>query len=126
MDIAIDPLTGDMALGSDGDAVTVRGRDAIVQHIRVRLQFVLGEWVLDAREGLPYFEQIWVIDPDMPAIEELYRRTIRETPGVASVRSFRLGHDAQTRTLSILECDAVTTDGETITPDDFRPFVVAS
>jgi hypothetical protein len=122
MDIKIDPLTGDMALDTTGDAVTVTARDAIVQHVRVRLQFVLGEWHLNTLEGIPFFEQIWVIDPDFAAIEEIFRRTIAETPGIASVRTLRLAHDAETRTLSIAECNAVTTDGELITPDDFRPF----
>jgi hypothetical protein len=122
MDIAIDPLTGDMMLGSTGDAVTLTGRDAIAQHVRVRLAFVLGEWHLDQREGVPYFEQIWIVGADLAVVEEIFRTTIRTTPGIASVRTLKLEHDRQTREIRITECEAVTTDGESIGPDDFVPF----
>jgi hypothetical protein len=122
MDIAIDPLTGDMMLDSTGDAVTVTGREAIAQHLRIRLAFVLGEWHLDQREGVPYFEQIWIVGADLTVVEEIFRTTIRTTPGIASVRTLKLDHDRQTRELRIIECESVTTDGESLGPDDFRPF----
>lgn len=125
MDFKIDPLTGDLALDDTGDLVVLTGRDAIAQHIRVRLQFVLGEWHLDQREGIPYFEQIWVTNPDLVAIEELFRRAIAQTPGVASVRTLSLTHDTQARTLS-MSVLAVTTDGEEITSDDFTPFALVA
>lgn len=126
MDIKIDADSGDLYLGDDGDLATVTGRDAIAQHVRVRLQHFLGEWFLDEREGVPYFERILVHHPDLAAIEEAYRRTIAETPGIASVRDLTLDFDRQARTLTI-EGAAVTTDGDTIEAEDFAvPFVVTT
>lgn len=125
MDIAIDPVTGDILLDASGDVAVVTGRDAIAQHVRVRLQFILGEWHLDTREGVPWFEQIWVANPNIAAITELFRRTIAETPGVASVRSLVLDFDRETRTLTVSASEVVTTDGESLTADDFAtPFVI--
>jgi hypothetical protein len=127
MDIAIDPATGDLLLDEAGDAVIVTGRAAIAQHIRVRFQHFLGEWHLDRREGVPWFEQILVANPDLTIINELFRRTVRSTPGIASVRSLSLDFDRATRTLVVRDFEAVTTNGEGITADDFAvPFVLVS
>jgi hypothetical protein len=124
MDIALDPDTGDVLLDAAGNFATVTGRDAIAQHVRIRLLHYLGEWFLDQREGVPYFESILVHHPDLAAVEEAYRRTIAETPGIASVRDLVLDFDRRSRTLTVTG-SAVTTDGETITAADFsRPFVL--
>jgi hypothetical protein len=126
MDIAIDPLTGDILLTAAGDYEVIEGRDAIAQHVRIRLQHFLGEWFLDEREGVPYFERILVANPDLVAIREAYRRTIAETPGIASVRDIGLDFDRQTRTLRVTG-SAVTTDGATITAEEFAvPFVATT
>lgn len=126
MDLAIDPTTGDLAFDSTGNVYTVTGRDAIAQHMRVRLQFFLGEWHLDEREGVPWFEQILVANPQLDEITELFRRTIAETPGVSSVRELRIDFDRASRTLSVTSAKVVTTDGSSITAEDFVPFVIAS
>jgi hypothetical protein len=126
MDIALDPLTGDLALDAHGDFDTVTGRDAIAQHMLIRMRFLYGEWHLDEREGVPWFEQILIANPDISGITELFRRTIAETPGVAYVRSLVLDFDRSTRTLTVTTAQVVTTDGESITEADFAvPFVIA-
>ena len=125
MDLKIDPLTGDLYVSEAGDLAAVTGREAIAQHARVRMQHFLGEWFLDEREGMPLFERVFVHSPDIPAVSESFRRTIAETPGIASVRDLALDFDRQTRTLNVVG-SAVTTDGETIEAADFAtPFVIA-
>jgi hypothetical protein len=99
-DLKIDPLTGDLAVES-GDLAQVTGIDAILQSLRTRLGFFLGEWFLDEAQGIPYFESILVKNPNFPAVRELLRRALLETPGVLEVTSLRLRFTSATRQLAV-------------------------
>lgn len=124
MDFLLDETTWDFALDSAGNMQTVTGREAIAQHVKIRLRFFRGEWSLDTREGTPYWEQILVRGASEAAISEVFRRVVAETPGIASVRQVGLSIDRQTRTLTVARLEAVTTDGELITAADFSAFVL--
>jgi hypothetical protein len=99
-DLKIDPLTGDLVI-ENGDLAQVSGTDAILQSIRTRLGFFLGEWFLDEAQGIPYFESILVKNPNFPAVRELLRRALLETPGVLEVTSLRLRFTSSTRLLAV-------------------------
>ena len=86
---------------TDGKMSIVRGDDALVQHLKIRYRFVRGEWELDTRIGIPYFQQIFVKNPDLAAIRSTFRRATVTTPGISSVAEFELSIDARTRRLSI-------------------------
>lgn len=101
---------GDLEIGSDGDLIIVTGIDAIAQHLRIRLQFFLGEWFLDTRLGIPYFEEVLRKSPDLNVVQSLLREAIDETPGVIAINSFELDYDGVTRSLS-LDFRALTDEG---------------
>ncbi len=120
-DLAIDD-TGDLALPPR----LVEGIDAVVQRLRIRFRFWLREWFLDQRQGVPYLEQILVAAPDLLLIESIFRnRVILPTPGVASLRSFRMSRDRRARTLSIDDFEAALVDGSVLKITE-TPFVVYS
>ena len=126
LDFKLDETTWDFALDDAGNMQTVTGREAIAQHVKIRLRFFRGEWALDTREGVPYWEQILVQGASEAAVSEIFRRVVGETPGIASVRQVGLSIDRQSRTLMIASLEAVTTDGETITAADFGAFVLGA
>lgn len=70
---------------STGGLELITGTDEIVQKLVTRLQFFLGEWFLDARQGIPYFEDVLVKNPDLVVIQGIFREAILETPGVAAL-----------------------------------------
>ena len=109
---------GDLEIGPDGDLIIITGIDAIAQHLRIRLQFFRGEWFLDTRLGIPYFEEVLIKSPDLNVVQSLLREAIRETPGVISITSFELDFDGVTRKLS-LNFDALTTEGPLRFTEDF-------
>lgn len=125
MDIKVSATTGDIELDASGDLQWIEGAEAVAQHARIRLRHFLGEWFLDAREGFPIWERLLVHNPDLPALTEAYRSTILGTPGMASVERCELRFDRQARTV-YPDIEATTTDGTTLTADDFGPFVLAS
>jgi hypothetical protein len=126
VDIKISRDTNDIELGPDGDLQWITGAEAIAQHVWIRLRFFLGEWFLDEREGVPYWERILVANPDQVAITEAFRRTVAETPGIVSVEKCNVTIDRQTRKLAA-DIEATTSDGTTLTSEDFGvPFVLAA
>lgn len=116
-DLKLD-ANGDLEIGADGDLIIVTGIDAIRQHLLIRLQFFRGEWFLDTRLGIPYFEEVLVKAPDLNVVQSLLREVIDETPGVIAISSFELDFDGVTRSLS-LDFEALTDEGPLRFTEDF-------
>lgn len=93
---ALDPATGDLAV----PLVVLRGPAAVVQRIRCRFRFWLGEWFLDTRKGIPYRERVLIKNPDTNLISALFREVLESTPGVRAVEYFRAELDKPSRTLT--------------------------
>lgn len=108
-----DPI--DWKLDADNNLVMpleyVRGMEAIVQAIRIRLQMFQGEWFLNLDIGIPYLE-----DPDGGVSEEeailgqkfdpvkvraAFRREILSVPGVEGVTKLETRFDGDSRTMFV-------------------------
>lgn len=101
-DVRIDPATGDIDLTTTPNDVTlVRGAESVEQHWRIRMKHFQGEWFLDRRTGIPYYEQVLVKNPNLAVITSIFRRATRDTPGIREVSQFALALDAPTRVLTI-------------------------
>jgi hypothetical protein len=95
----------------------------VVQRLGENLGFFLGEWFLDQRQGVPYFQRVIGEMPDLDLLDTLYRRAILATTGVASVTTLLLTFDNAKRLLSIaFEC--VLSDGSIITQADLAKLFV--
>lgn len=118
----------DLALDDDGDlAVPVRlveGADAVAQRLRIRFRFMLREWFLDLREGIPYIEKILVMNPDLRVVRYLFRRAIVTTPGIAECNDLVLSFNRSTRRLTIESFSARLVDGSTFRLLD-TPFILS-
>jgi len=116
-DLVIDPTTGDLQI-LNGDLSLTSGIDGIAQNIRIRLNFFLGEWFLDTSQGMPYFQNVLVKQPNSQAIRAIFRKAILTTPGVLSVTNLELDLDNSLRKLSV-SFQAETTDGTLVFEQDF-------
>lgn len=92
-DIYLNPSTYEFEL--------IDGLDAIAQDCEVRLQFFLGEWYLDTRLGVPYYQEILGHKPTMQAVKGIFRDAILTTPGIQSVFELEIDFEGTTRTLSV-------------------------
>jgi hypothetical protein len=97
VDLKLD-ATGDLDL-TDNEFSLVTGAEAVAQDVRSRLLFFLGEWFLDTRLGVDWFGTVLVKNPNWPAIHAMFRKVIRETPGVREVTHLTFDFNAGTRTL---------------------------
>lgn len=100
-------LAGDLVLTSDAGTA---GTNPVLQDILQRLQFFFAEWFLDNTQGLPWFTQILVKNPDQPTIDAIFQNVILGTPGVIQLSSYNFSPNNAQRILSI-SFIAVTTSG---------------
>lgn len=93
----------------EGDVLLTTGVDAIRQHLEIRLQTFLGEWFLDQRIGVPYFEDVFKKNPDLTVLNAVFTKAILDTPGVNSLGS--LSFDLQSGRQLAITFSAVTDEG---------------
>lgn len=117
-DLELDLATNDIKL----PIRIIRGPEAVAQRVRVRFRWFLGEWFLDTRQGVPYYRDILVKNPDRILISFIFRQVLLTTPGVKSVISFRASLDSKARELSV-DFEAMLLDG-TILTAQAEPFIL--
>lgn len=105
--------SGDLSLAGGSLSLTTTLKDYVVAHIAECLSMFAGEWYLDTREGVPYF-QIVSNRPDLSLLRSLFRRAVLAVPGVADVKAISLVFDGKTRALSVT-VSVTLTDGEVLT-----------
>lgn len=103
--------------------VLASGLAYLRQKISARFKFFLGEWFLDLREGIPYYRDVLVKNPDLDIIRSLFRRVLVETPGVLSVPRFAVVLDRQSRELAF-RFQAVCEGGTIIVEPSDRAFIL--
>ena len=119
VELALDPATGDLAI----PVAFIRGAEALAQRLTVRFKFFLGEWFLDTRQGIPYFRDILVKNPNISLVQSIFRRATLLTPGVLAIRRFgtKLEEQGRVRRLTIDPLEIVVTGGLIFRaqPDEF-------
>lgn len=121
-DILLDVVTDDIDL-STGGLQLVTGIDAILQNSRIRFRFFKGEWFLNTTEGIPYFENILIKNPNSITMQSIFRQVILTTEGIASLSRFNLDTSkVSSERKARLSYTAVSDTGEIIEFD--REFVI--
>ena len=117
------PNINDLYLDATGNIVLETDEvQATLQRIRVGLQFFLGEWFVDLREGVPYYRDILIKNPSKLTVQAIIRNVIENTTGVQSLEALRYDLDRANRRLD-LAFEAVLDIGEVITVG-FGEFIV--
>lgn len=95
------------------------GSPATVQRTRTRLLLVLGEWFLDTSEGTPWWENedstarpIMGVTRNLGYAEAVLKARILGTDGIASIESWSMSFNGDTRKLSV---SATVTDEDGVT-----------
>lgn len=98
--IALSFPVGDLEL-VNGSPRVASGSEYALQKAKVRCQFFLGEWFLNSKEGIPYFRDVLIKNPNPDTVRNLFRRTILSVPGITAVNSLSYTLDTKTRVASI-------------------------
>jgi hypothetical protein len=110
MDLKIDPITRDLVI-EKGDFVLVDGLDAIRQELDIALHTFLGEWFLDTRIGMPWFQKILGEKPRLSVVLSIFRDAILKVNGILSVTDLNAEVNAAERELTVT-FRAISTEGE--------------
>jgi len=100
LDIALDPDTHDLLI-RDNDLQIVNDADQLEQNLRIRLQFFIREWFLNINNGLPFYSDILVRNPNVSNIDSIIKAQIIDTNGVEEILAFISTFDAAERRYSI-------------------------
>ena len=111
-DLALSRGTHDLQL-VNGDFLVIDNKERIAQQLRVTLWEWLGEWFLDARDGVPYREYILVKNPNMKHIRQVLSDNIAKIEGVNRIEELNLNYDPKNRTL-IVDFSIDTDDGQIV------------
>jgi hypothetical protein len=93
---------------------------AIEQQVRIRCLFFYESWFLDLRQGIPYFLNVYIKNPNLDLVRSLFRTAILGTPRISTVPTIELTLDKSTRALTI-SFTATMDTGELLV---FSPFIV--
>lgn len=100
IDIAVDQITGSLAV-IDFDLKLIDDTDQIQQNLVIRLKFILREWYLDNTQGIPYYEDFFIKNPNQIRIESVLKQEIVNTEGVVELLAFESAYDDQLRKYSV-------------------------
>lgn len=105
----------DILLDGNGD-LAFKGTDIILansvrQKINIRLKWFFQEWRWDDEAGIPYFEYLFIKNPDVAQIKELIEEQIFNVDEVTEVNDVSIEINSLKR-LAIIGYEAVT-DEET-------------
>lgn len=90
----------DMTFGS-GLQNYAADAEAVAQNIRVKFQFLLGEWFLDTTYGIPYLQNFVVPPPDLAFVEATLKQAALEEFGVQEIDGFQISFDHSTRVCTV-------------------------
>lgn len=93
MDILLD-RNGDLFFDENNDIVL---NDLVSQKIKIKLRWFTAEWRWDEEIGLPYFDELFIKNPNIEYFEEIIRKEIFNIEEVIEVESVKISYDNQTR-----------------------------
>lgn len=94
LDILLDK-SGDIHLSPDGDISTT---DSARQAILIRLRWIFAEWRLGPEFGFPWFEEVFVKNPNTEKIRQIVRNKIMSVKNVRDVNVSKVVFDKANRT----------------------------
>lgn len=108
-DEGVDPATGDLMFNAEAGAYSdyindggiASGKDQVRQNIEDRLRMVYGEWFLNTEIGVPWFDKVFVKNPDLSAIDIILKTTILGTSEVDELLAYKSSLDRTRRVFSV-------------------------
>lgn len=83
----------DLYLDNNGNIAIISGLQATLQACQQAVQTTLGEMVLDMSSGLPYFQAVFVGNPNFKVFNSAATSAILAVDGVNQVISFTSSQD---------------------------------
>lgn len=95
---------------------------AAAQKLTNRFLFFQGEWFLDTRQGLPYFQIASQKNPDLRGLQQLFSKIVLSVPPIVSIDYLTVNLNARRQAQVALS--AKTNTGATIVGGQGNQFIV--
>jgi hypothetical protein len=102
-DIALD-INGDWLIGPSPSGIDIQmigDAPALQQAITIALKSFAGEWFLNLADGVPYWQDVFIKNPNPALIQSIFRAQILGVDGVTAVTSLTASLNYATRAVSI-------------------------
>ena len=86
--------SGDLVITDGGDIVLA---DSVRQAIRIRLLWFAREWRFNTEYGIPYYDEVFVKNPNLDKLMLIFAREIRKVDEVLDVQNMNMKLDNQNR-----------------------------
>lgn len=103
VDIRLDK-NGDIDVSPVGD---ISITESVRQAVLIRLRWIFGEWRLGPELGFPWFEEVFVKNPNLVKVRGLIRDEIMQVEGVTAVEVTSVKYDMAKRKAAIAYTCAV-------------------
>lgn len=109
-DIKLDPVTHDILL-EDSDFQIVSDGDWLIQSVKIKMLFFLGEWFLDTTYGLDHYGLVLIKGPDLNLIDNMIKIALLEYEEIIEILEYSSSFDKLNRQLTV-DFRVSTTFGE--------------
>lgn len=99
-DIKLDTVTHDIII-EDSDFSMVSEGDWLLQSVKIKLLFFLGEWFLDTTYGLDYFGLVYIKGPDINLIDNMIKIALLEYDEIIEILEYSSDYNSTNRTLTV-------------------------
>lgn len=103
---------GDILVSEDAE---ISLKYSIRQDVKIRLQWFFEEWRFAPEYGLPYFEEVFVKNPNTDRIAQIIREEASKVADVTEVRGVQVTYNNNTRNAVI--AFTIVTDHDTFTEE---------
>lgn len=100
MTISVRVTADDLAI-ENGNIVLITNEEALRQRLRTRLLTFRNEWFLDPDIGVPYYDSVFVKNPELGALTSAFSAVILGTVGITSLTDIQFDLVASTRELTL-------------------------
>lgn len=123
MSAFLQTATGDFDISSGNLVIVDDVATVTAQKLTCLFTLFKGEWFRDIRVGIPYFQYVFIQNPNLTLISSLFQQVCEAAPGVAAVLDMELNYLPRTRELDS-QILVQANDGSTIVGGAGAPFIV--
>lgn len=115
--------TGDLDLSGGGLRVEPSVSQCTAWKLNNLFGLALGEWFRDTRLGIPYIQYIFVKNPNLALIQNIFTQVVLSAPGVKTLDAMVMDYTANRRNVSV-SIQATTNEGAVLTGGSGTPFIL--
>ncbi len=97
---------GDIKINDNGD---LQLTESIRQSVQIRLRWFFAEWRFAPERGVPWFEDVFIKNPNDARIRQVIQEECMQVEGVLNAKNIKISNNITTR-VAVISLIIVTTE----------------